>query len=230
MTYRHGTVHKGIVGALLNSNGMNVSLHLKYKIVIAVLVGILCIFVWSLFDEVPITNYPPKNDTIVAFGDSLVFGQGATMGNNFVSVLSRLLDRPIVNLGVNGNTTTDGLLRVDEGLQEKPGIVILLLGGNDFIRNVADETIERNLSALIETFQKEGVVVVLLGVRSGIISNNGEAIYERLHKKYGTIFIPDVLEGVYLKPGLMSDGIHPNDAGYKKIAERVYKLFIKNKL
>lgn len=194
----------------------------------AIVVGLTWVFFHDT--QTPITNYPPKNETIVAFGDSLVRGQGSTEGSDFVSVLSQRLGRPIHNLGVRGNTTRDGIARLSEVLDRDPGIVILLLGGNDFIRRVDDAEIEENLSALIEAFQAQGAVIVLLGVRSGILSNKGEEMYERLSKKYGAVFMPDVLDGIYLKRELMSDSIHPNDAGYAKIAERIHALFIENNM
>jgi acyl-CoA thioesterase-1 len=190
---------------------------------VVLLVGVL---LWQFLGSTAhITNYPPKNETIVAFGDSLVFGQGATKGNDFVSLLGEKLGKEIVNRGVSGNTTQDGLNRMEEVLQEDPGIVILLLGGNDYLRKVPEEMTKKNLGTLIETFQKNGSVVVLLGVRGGILQDGREGMYEDLSKKYGTVYVPDVLDGVFLKPELMADGIHPNDKGYTIIAERLFGVF-----
>ncbi len=172
-----------------------------------------------------VTNYPPKNATIVAFGDSLVSGYGATPGNDFVSILSRTIKRDIMNQGVSGNTTADGLLRVEEVFEVDPGIVILLLGGNDFLKRVPEPTTRANLSALIEQLTKGGAVVVLLGVRGGVFGDSSEVLFEELSEQYGTIYVPDVLDGLFLKPEFMFDGIHPNDAGYARIAERLRTVF-----
>lgn len=192
--------------------------------------GIILVFVlgllWYFFSsQGDITNYPPKNQTIVAFGDSLVFGQGATEGKDFVTLLSAKLGRVIINLGVSGNTTADGLLRAHEVLEEDPGVVILLLGGNDYLRKIPEAETRQNLGMLIETFQRNGSVVVLLGVRGGILQDGRGGMYEDLSKKYGTVYVSDVLDGVFLKPELMSDGIHPNDKGYAIIAERLFEVF-----
>lgn len=198
-------------------------------------IGIVILLVGSLFlyffgTSAKITNYPPKNETIVAFGDSLVFGQGATEGNDFVTLLGKKLGREIVNRGVSGNTTQDGLNRIEEVLQEDPGIVVLLLGGNDYLRKVPEEVTKKNLGTLIETFEKNGSVVVLLGVRGGILQDGREGMYEDLSKKYGTVYVSDVLAGIFLKPELMADSIHPNDKGYAIIAERLFEVFTDKEL
>lgn len=196
-----------------------------------VLSGLLVLFLgvgifYNFFTDSPITNYPPKNQTIVAFGDSLVFGQGATTGNDFVSVLSRSLGRNIINLGITGNTTEDGLVRVQEVLVHDPGTVILLLGGNDYLRRIPKETTRKNLETLIETIHTNGSVVVLLGVRGGVLRDGRAEMYRELSAQYGTVYLPDVLDDLLLKPELMSDDIHPNDAGYAIIADRLREVFV----
>jgi acyl-CoA thioesterase I len=192
-------------------------------------IGALLILLGGVFffhdSRAPVTNYPPPNPSIVAFGDSLVFGQGATEGNDFVSVLSRLVGRPIENLGVSGNTTGDGLTRVREVTNRNPGIAIILLGGNDTLRRVPPETTERNLGGIVETVSEGGAVVILVGVRGGILGTNREEMYERIAKQYGAVYVSDILEDILLDPSRMSDGIHPNDAGYAHIAERLYTVF-----
>jgi lysophospholipase L1-like esterase len=187
------------------------------------LVGLGAWVVFGGTDEV--TNYPPKNTTIVAFGDSLVYGQGSTKGNDFVSALASRIGRPIVNLGVPGNTTADGVARMKEVEKRDPGLVLLLLGGNDTLRRVDVPTTEANLRTLITTFQNKGAVVMFIGVRGGILGSEREDMYERVADEYGAIYVPDILDGILLRPELMHDGIHPNDAGYAKIAERLHRVF-----
>lgn len=186
---------------------------------------------WLWWGKEPaITNYPPPNSTIVAFGDSLIEGVGATTGNDLVSQLSRRLGRPIVNLGVSGNTTAEGVARLNEAIEERPGIVILLLGGNDTLRRISVAESQTNLTTLITGFQQAGAVVVLLGVRGGVLRDGRAEMYETLAKQYGAVYVPDVLDGILLKPELMSDAIHPNDAGYAIIAERIAEQFETYKL
>lgn len=168
-----------------------------------------------------LTNYPSGGRGVVAFGDSLVEGVGATEGNDFVSVLSRNAGVPIVNLGRSGDTTEDGLARVDSIVGRKPEAAIILLGGNDFLRKVPVSETFGNLARIIEKVHSSGAVVVLLGVRGGILNDEYEREFERLAETYGTAYVPDVLDGVITDRSLMSDAIHPNDRGYELIAEKV---------
>lgn len=177
---------------------------------------------WVFGGTTTVTNYPLKNDVIVAFGDSLVEGVGATKGNDLVSVLARKLGHEVVNLGKSGNTTADGVARMQEVLAYDPGTVILLLGGNDYLRRMNAEETRANLATLISTFQARGAMVVLLGVRGGIVLDGREALFEELSETYKTVYVSDVLSGVFGHPEYMYDAIHPNDAGYARIAERVY--------
>lgn len=198
------------------------------RVIFGLLVFLACILgVYLLIatDTDRITNYPPKNKTIVAFGDSLVFGYGATKGNDFVSKLGTLLNREIINHGVSGDTTADGLVRLEDVMEEDPGLVIVLLGGNDFLRRLPLETTRSNLATIIEKLSSHGAVVVLLGVRGGIFNTASDEMYSELSEEYGTIYISDVLDGILLKPERMFDGIHPNDVGYALIAERLATIF-----
>lgn len=170
-----------------------------------------------------IVNIPPKNDTIVAFGNSLVSGVGATKENDFVSLLGKKTGREIVNLGVPNDTTADGLRRIDEVLTRDPGVVIVLLGGNDALRKVPREGTRRNLAEIIVTLEENGSVVLLLGVRGGLLGDPFDEMYRELAEFYGTAYVPDVLEDILLKGELTEDQIHPNDEGYAIVAERVYK-------
>lgn len=168
-----------------------------------------------------ITNYPPRSQRVIAFGDSLVEGVGSIREGGFVSIVARRLGVEIVNKGKAGDTTEMGLSRVDEVLASEPGIVILLLGGNDVLRRIPKATTFQNLGMIIEKLQSSGAVVVLLGVRGGILGDGYEGDYDALAKKYHTVYVPNVLEGLIGNTEYMYDGIHPNDEGYRLIAERV---------
>jgi acyl-CoA thioesterase-1 len=141
---------------------------------------------------------------------------------DMVSQLSLAIGEPIINLGVSGDTTRDGLARLDQLTDYDPKVVILLLGGNDAIQNIPLAETKANLARIITQLHDQGAVVLLLGVRGGLLSSGGFAdMYEELHEEYGTAFVSDVLAGVFARPNLMADPIHPNSAGYQKITERV---------
>ncbi len=183
-------------------------------------VGVLMYF--TLFSAAaPITNYPANGQTIVAFGDSLVAGIGATPDNDFVSVLEEGLGQPILNLGVSGDTTSDGLVRLDAVIAQDPKLVIVLFGGNDFLQNVPKAETFANLEEIIQTIHQSGSMVLLLGVRGGLLSDEYSDEFELLAKTHNTAYVSDVLAGVLGRSALMSDRVHPNDAGYQIIAERI---------
>ena len=172
-------------------------------------------------DFTPITNYPSNGTDIIAFGDSLVVGLGSTAGNDFVTQLARKIKNPIVNLGENGNTTADALARISALDGYRPKVVILLLGGNDYLKRVDPEKTFENLSKIIEEIQKRGATVLLLGVRGGVIVDHFKPQFETLRETYHTVYQKDVLDGLFGNTKFMSDEVHPNDAGYALIADRV---------
>ena len=187
-------------------------------LVVALLFG-----VYLLFFSGPgaITNVPADGTSIVAFGDSLVAGVGATPGNDFVSQVATTVGEPIVNLGTSGDTTRDALARIDEVLDQDPKVVIVLLGGNDFLQNIPEAETFANLETIIETIHESGSAVLLLGVRGGVLRDNFKEPFAALANTHNTAYVSDVLDGLITSPELMSDRIHPNDAGYAIIAGRV---------
>lgn len=194
---------------------------MKYAIAGGVaLVGIVGGY-FFLSSEETITNYPSSGTDIIAFGDSLIQGVGATSEHDLVSLLSQRIGQPIVNLGIAGNTTADGLARIDALDQYHPKVVLLLLGGNDHLKKVDIDQTFANLATLIEDIQARGSIVLLLGVRGGLFADKFEERYKELSKQYHTAYVSDVLDGLFAHPEYMSDGVHPNDKGYVLLADRV---------
>jgi acyl-CoA thioesterase-1 len=173
-----------------------------------------------------ITNFPSSGTDIVAYGDSLIVGTGATSGNNFIDLLSRRIGQPIINLGVSGNTTADGLARLHTLDDLHPKVVILLLGGNDFLQQVPVETTFKNLSRIISYIQSKGAIVLLLGVQGSLLRDRLAPEFEALKDTYHTAYVSNVLDGLIGHSDYMADSIHPNDAGNKIIAERIYPVLI----
>ena len=103
-------------------------------------------------------------------------------------------------------------------------VVILLLGGNDFLRQVPPDTTFANLATMIERLQADGAAVLLAGVRGGLLRDNFAARYEALAGRYRTAYVHDVLDDTLGVPGYMADQVHPNDAGYAVIADRVFPV------
>ena len=171
---------------------------------------------------------------IVAFGDSLSAGYGAEPGKSFPDFLQKDLDAAglhwrVVNSGVSGNTTSDGLCRVNEVLKRKPRITIVEFGGNDGLRGLPIDTTRANLDQIIQMLQAAGSKVVLAGMT--LPPNYGpdyiqpfQQIYVELAAKYKVPRIPFLLEGVAVHPELMQqDRIHPTAEGNEIVAKTVLR-------
>ena len=162
---------------------------------------------------------------IICFGDSITYGQGAEPADAYPEVLGKLItSKIIVNAGVPGDTTATALKRLDSDvLAQKPFLVIIELGGNDFLRQIPPEQTLKNLETMIVAIQAEGAAVALCDLGSGMFMPNYTADYKRLARKTQALFIPNLLGGMLNNPQLRYDYIHPNAAGYNLIAQRVYK-------
>lgn len=199
---------------------------LRTLITVVLFVILVSLGIYYLSRNGVITNYPSKGTDIIAFGDSLVEGLGSTSGNDFVSLLSQKIGQPIINLGHAGDTTIEGIARINQLDEYNPKVVLLLLGGNDHLRKIPIEDTFGNLATLIENIQARGAVVLLLGVRWGLFNDRFDSEFEILRDKYHTAFVPDVLDGLFGNDKYMSDVIHPNDIGYGMIADRIYPVIV----
>jgi acyl-CoA thioesterase I len=171
---------------------------------------------------------------IAAFGDSLSAGFGVEPGKSYPDDIQRLLDAAgyryrVVNLGVSGDTTTDGLERIQTVLAVHPAIVILEFGGNDGLRGLPVTSTRKNLAAMVEGLQNAGASILLAGMT--LPRNYGpeyiqsfEQVYVDLSGKYKLARIPFLLEGVGGHPDLMqADEIHPTAQGAVIVANNVMK-------
>ncbi len=181
---------------------------------------------------------PAQSDdrrVLAAFGDSLTAGYGAEPGKSYPDFLQQEIDRKgyrwrVANLGVSGDTSTDGLARVGEAIALRPGIVILELGGNDGLRGIPIERMRDNLDRTIAEFQTAGAKVVLAAMT--LPPNYGpeyisgfETAYRDLARKYRLTMIPFLLKGVGGHAELMQrDGLHPTAEGNRRVAANVMRV------
>jgi len=176
----------------------------------------------------PVKNSPPGGQRIIAFGDSLTEGVGAGTGQAYPDQLSRRLNIPIINRGIRGNTTYDGLDRLQKDvLNDRPDVVIVCLGGNDFMQRKAIDRTFDNLRKIIEQTQAQGAMVVLVGLTFPMGSAYGPR-YEQLARETGCAFVPDILDDILGRDSLMSDAIHPNETGYGKMVDRIEPVLRKH--
>ena len=164
---------------------------------------------------------------ILAVGDSLTHGTGAQPQESYPAVLETLTGRRVVNAGVPGEESDAGLARLTRLLnQVKADLVILGHGGNDILRRRDPAHTESNLRQMVELARQQGASVVLLGVPSPSIFLGTHPLYERLAESLQIPLEEDALPDILGDGALKSDPIHPNAAGYRKLAEAVYDLLV----
>ena len=162
--------------------------------------------------------------TIICFGDSLTFGTGAGKDMDYPSQLSKMIGRPVINAGVPGDTTASAMQRLEQDvLFQAPDLVLITLGGNDLKNGVAKGRAFKNLSLIVNSIQNTGAKVILGGIKFPIRDRGFGRAYQELADDTGAILIPNIFEGIMGNREFMSDPIHPNDAGYKIIADRFYE-------
>jgi acyl-CoA thioesterase I len=191
-------------------------------------------------------NASPASDTtavadgrpvIVAFGDSLTAGYGADPGDSYPDYLEKDLkakgyDYQVINQGISGNTTKDGVDRLQDALRLKPVLVIVAFGGNDGLRGLPIASTRKNLDQIVATLLHSGAKVVLGGIT--LPPNYGpdyirqfDQTYALLAAKYHVPLLPFLLQDVYGVEGSMqADGIHATDQGNEQVARNLLPLIV----
>jgi len=193
----------------------------RIAIPLAVVVLLLIVIAWPS-PYAKVHNLDSRGANVIAFGDSLTAGYGARPGEDYPSRLSALIGAPVVNAGVSGDTTQSALARLDNDvLARDPRIVLVGLGGNDFLGGVPIATTEANLREIVRKIEGAGAMVVLLGFRFPSLTADYESMYERVAKDEGCLLVPRILRDILNDASMKSDAIHPNARGYQLMAERI---------
>lgn len=170
-----------------------------------------------------------KDDVVVAFGDSITFGTGAEALESYPAVLEKIIGRRVVNAGVPGEVTAEGLSRLAKVLdQEKPVIIIICHGGNDHIRRLNRKQVADNIRAMVSLSRQKGVAAVLIAVPSLGLSVTPAPLYRDIAKELNVPLEEKTLSSILADNSLKSDLIHPNAAGYRRLAESVAGLLKKS--
>lgn len=169
-----------------------------------------------------VANLASPHDRIVCFGDSLTRGYGASPGHDYPSLLGAELGLEVINAGRDGDTTADALARVEpDVLSWEPRLVIVGLGGNDVLQQVPKPATMQNLDRIVSRIIDAGAMVVLVHAKFGLFDDPYRADMEALAEKHGAVIVKDILKDILGRPSRMHDQIHPNDAGYALMTERV---------
>jgi acyl-CoA thioesterase-1 len=198
--------------------------------------SLFCLFLLFI---ISLNTLAARQIKIVLYGDSLMAGYGLNQNENLSSALAAKFSLEetavlIINASVSGNTTSNGLARLDWSLGESPNIVILCLGANDMLRGIDPKYISENLNTMILKINESGSKVILVGMRSpksmgGIYQQRFDQIYKEMAEEHGLTFMPFLLEGIALeKKYLQNDYKHPNALGIQVMANNLYPYILES--
>ncbi|MDB5538017.1 MAG: arylesterase [Devosia sp.] len=170
--------------------------------------------------------------TLLLYGDSLMAGLGLDAKDGFAAQLQAALDAKhldvaVVNASVSGDTTADGLARLDWTLADRPDAVLLELGANDMLQGLPAEAVGHNLGAILDRFAADGVPVLLAGMKANPSLGQDyvavfDSVFPALSEKHKATLFPFFLDGVALDAALnQADAIHPNAEGVKRIVANI---------
>jgi acyl-CoA thioesterase-1 len=166
---------------------------------------------------------------ILAFGDSLTYGTGAGTNESYPAVLARLTGRRVINAGITGEISADGLARLPELLErERPALLILCHAANDLLRHMDQRQAADNLRAMVRLAREHGVSVLLVAVPLPDLSLSPPPFYGKVAKEMDVPCEKKALARILGKGSLKSDYIHPNAAGYRQLAEALASLLKKS--
>ena len=169
------------------------------------------------------------NDVVLAFGDSLTTGVGARPESNYPAQLNRYIARKVVNAGVSGEVSSEGVTRLPGVLDKvKPELLILCHGGNDIIRKLDRQQLKTNLRYMYEAANQRDIKVVLIAVPQLGFGLEDVPLYQELADELNIPLLSGTLKDLLSDNQYKSDPIHLNDQGYKKLAEAVADLLDQN--
>lgn len=189
---------------------------------------LLVVLVWGC-SERPKLERLPGDAVVLAFGDSLTYGTGAGEDESYPAQLERLIGRRVVRAGVPGEVTSQALARLPAALDaHAPRLLLLCIGGNDFLRRLGNQQAEANVRAMVRLAKSRGVEVMLIGAPEPGLMLSPPAFYAGIAKEFRLPYEPAVIGEVLKDANLKSDPIHPNARGYRVIAERLADSLKKN--
>lgn len=171
----------------------------------------------------------PPDATILAFGDSLTYGTGAAQEESYPAQLAPLIGRRVVPAGVPGDLSAGALERLPAAIDEfAPRLLLLCIGGNDFLRRLGKEQAAANIRAMVRLAKNRGIEVVLIGTPEPGFSVTPPPFYAAIAQEFRLPYDGATIGEVLRDKSLKSDLVHPNARGYRVIAERIADLLKKS--
>lgn len=194
---------------------------IKYFLAI---LGVILLLAFIREETRPEMTKLTKKETILAFGDSITYGFGANPKDSYPSKLSNLMPQNIINAGVNGDTSEDGLNRLPQLIENNDiQLILLWFGGNDILQKIPQQTIKANLKKMISLAKEKNIEVILISVPNvSLFGLDPLELYEEISKEEDVELIEGLLSHVLSTQSLKSDYIHPNKLGYEYIANKIH--------
>lgn len=171
----------------------------------------------------------PEDGTILAFGDSITYGTGATRAESYPAVLGELSGRAVLNAGIPGEESAQGLERLKLLLDDnRPAVMVLIHGGNDILRSRSRADLALNLTEMVNLAKSKGIGVVLLAMPAPGLAIRPAELYKKVAAETQVPFDETTLTRILTDGRLKSDSVHPNAAGYAELARAVHRLLAAN--
>jgi len=166
-----------------------------------------------------------SQESILAFGDSLTYGYNAKPSESYPTVLAKLSAHRVINAGINGETSAEGLKRLPQLLKDvNIKLMLLCFGGNDIIQRKSTVSLKENLKTMIHMAKEKNIEVLLISVPNfTLFGLSPLELYEEVADEENIVLASGILAQILEQPSLKSDQIHPNALGYKMMGEKIYE-------
>ncbi|SFV57434.1 lipolytic enzyme, G-D-S-L [hydrothermal vent metagenome] len=197
------------------------------KYIIGLSIVIIVIFISTKKESIITTKLQPT-DSIIAFGDSLTYGYGADTKDSYPSILSKLSGHRVINAGLSGELSSQGLKRLPSILKDSDAkLMILCHGGNDILQRSSKKELKSNLKAMVKIAKDRGMQVLLVDVPDiSMLGLSAPHLYAEVASQEKIPLADGILEDIISDDSLKSDYIHPNAKGYHILANEIYKKLI----
>ncbi len=193
-----------------------------------VLLGILLCLLASCTQDAKLKPLA-DNGVVLAFGDSLTYGSGAAGNESYPAVLEQLTGHKVLNYGIPGETSGEGLARLPRVVErEKPALLLLCEGANDILRRMDRRQAADNLRAMVRLARERNIAVILIAVPDFNLTLSPPKFYAEVAVEFRIPLEAKVFPRILGNGSLKSDYIHPNATGYRQVAEALASLLKKS--
>ncbi|MHC3994665.1 GDSL-type esterase/lipase family protein [Thiomicrolovo sp. ZZH C-3] len=184
---------------------------------------LLLLAVITFMKSAPHVPHLQDGDAILALGDSITYGYGAQAHESYPAVLQSLTGFMVINAGVNGETSEEGLARLPHLLEDESiRLMLLCLGGNDILQQRSKIRLKANLKRIVQMAKAKRIDVILIGVPTfGVFGMKSLPLYKEIAGEEGIPYMPSLLPDVLGDRALRADYVHPNAEGYRMLAEGI---------